>query len=186
MDADNPTQRVNFARRNTVEGLRIYGNGAYIDAYFQDYPGATCTVAATAAGCVSGRPFLNGQPFNGAGLPLQLLSKWTGTIGFDYNAPISDTLELQMSGSADMFSEYYFDSSSYSADFGLQPGEAILNFRLGIAEMDGGWSLAFVGENLTDVWRGGQAFTYPGFPGTARVYGIYGGRNLMIQGSLKF
>ncbi|MBN9568768.1 MAG: TonB-dependent receptor [Alphaproteobacteria bacterium] len=169
-----------------IEGLTLSLTGSYTDAYFDDYPGASCTVAAVAAGCVSGQPFIGGELFNGAGLPLQLISKWTGTLSADYTRPISDALKIQFAISSDMFSKYYFDSSSYSDTNGLQPSEMMLNLRLALSDRDDRWSLAFIGDNLTNVWRGGQAYTYPGYPGTVRVYGIYGGRNLMLQGSVKF
>lgn len=79
-----------------------------------------------------------------------------------------------------------FDSSAYNAINGLQPGEAMVNLRVALADINDKWSVAFVAENLTDVWRGGQTYAYPGYPGTVRVYGIYGGRNLMLQGAVKF
>ena len=169
-----------------ISGLTLSANGAYTDAFYDDYPGATCTVPAIAQGCVNGRPF-NGQPsFNGAGLPMQLVSKWTGTVGFDYFRELSDSIGLEFSGSVDMYTSYYFDTSAYSDATGLQKGGAIYNLRLGITDLDGKWGVALIGENLGEVWRGGQSYTYPGFPGTVRTYGIYGGRNLMLQASLKF
>ncbi|BCW90512.1 Vitamin B12 transporter BtuB [Alphaproteobacteria bacterium SO-S41] len=169
-----------------VEGLRLSFSGAYNDAYFDDYPGASCTAAAAAAGCVNGQPFQNGQLFNGKGLQLNNVSEWSGTLGFDYAGAISDTLELQASGSLNMFSGYWFDNNQYDERTGRQPGETMVNLRLGIGDLDGKWSLAIVGENLTDVWKGGQAYLFPGFPGSVRVYGIYGGRNVMLQAGLKF
>ena len=62
----------------------------------------------------------------------------------------------------------------------------MVNLRLGIGDLDGKWSVAVVGENLTDVWKGGQAYLFPGFPGSVRVFGIYGGRNIMLQAGLRF
>ena len=170
-----------------IEGLSFDLSGAYTDAYFDDYPGASCTAAAAAAGCVNGRPLPGTtQLFNGAGLDLHNVSKWTGTLSFDYARAITDTMELKLSGSANIFTPYWFDANVYDERTGRQPGETVLNLRVGLADMDDRWEIAFVGENLTDVWRGGQAFMFPGYPGTVRVYGIYGGRNLMLQASFKY
>ena len=169
-----------------MEGLRVTFSGAYNDAYFDDYPGASCTAAAAAAGCVNGQPFVNGELFNGQGLQLNNVSEWSGTLSFDYAGAISDTLELQASGSVNMFSAYWFDNNQYAELTGRQPGETLVNLRLGLADIDGKWGVALVGENLTDVWRGGQAFLFPGYPGSVRVFGIYGGRNVMLQASVRF
>lgn len=169
-----------------IPGLRLSGNVAYTDAFFDDYPGATCTAPAALRGCVSGRPFEGEPTFNGRGLPLQLVSKWAGSAGFDYARNLTGTIGLEISGSVDFYSPYYFDTSAYADATGLQPAGQIYNLRVGVADLDGKWSVALIGENLGEVWRGGQSYTYPGFPGTVRTYGIYGGRNLMLQASVKF
>ena len=169
-----------------IQGLRLSGNVAYTDAFFDDYPGATCTAPAILRGCVNGRPFEGEPTFNGRGLPLQLVSKWAGSVGFDYARALTDTIGLELSGSVDFYSPYYFDTSAYADATGLQKAGQIYNLRLGIADLDGKWSVAVIGENLGEVWRGGQSYAYPGFPGTVRIYGIYGGRNLMLQASVKF
>ncbi len=168
-----------------IEGLRLSFSGAYNDAYYDDYPGAQCTTAATALGCNTG-VLPGGDLFNARGLPLNNVSKWTGTLAFDYENAVSDSLVLQLSGSLNMFSSYWFDYSLYDPNTGRQPGDTVVNLRIGLTDVDGRWGVALVGENLTDVWRGGQSYVFPGYPESVRVYGIYGGRNLFLQGTLRF
>jgi iron complex outermembrane receptor protein len=173
-----------------VEGLSYELSGAYTDAIYDDYPGAPCnyTNLPPRGNCIStaGTLGAGGPLYNAAGLPLLYNSVWKGTTSLNYKHPIFDGLKIDAYVGLDMRSKYYFDQGGYDPNIGLQAGIAALDVRLALSDIDDKWSIAFIGTNINDTWRGTHRFTFPGAPGTVNVYGITGGRKLAIQGSLKF
>lgn len=124
-----------------VDELRISAVGAYTDAKFLDYPGAPCTFAQLAAGCVNGS-------INAAGRTLSGTPKWSGSVSADFNGHLNPSLDLFASLSVDYRSIRNVDANVQNPFFGYAEANAKLNGRIGIGSADGRWSVALVARNI--------------------------------------
>ncbi|MBM0169748.1 TonB-dependent receptor [Altererythrobacter sp. C41] len=142
-----------------TDSLSLNANVAYLDARFEDYPGAPCLVYETIEQCDSSDPDSLEQ-HNIAGLPLMFAPKWSGNVGFQHEADLG-SLKLTTGGNAQFRSKYYI-ADGYSPIWGLQDGWAKFDARIELGAQDDSWSIALVGRNLTDVHSRGAAIRLPG------------------------
>jgi iron complex outermembrane receptor protein len=136
-----------------VDGLSVSFAGAYDYARYTDYPGATCTYAATLAGCASGYldPPANTIPFNGKGTALSDLPDWSSTLTARYTHLLIDALKFGGTVSADMKSHMWTDYGVYNPNIGYQPGTTKINFRVTLGAPDDAWTVSLVGTNIFNV-----------------------------------
>lgn len=174
---------VDFSWRPPVEGLRFSGSLAYTDAKFtRDF--FTGTGPDGVLGTADD-PNIRGR--RAARAP-----EFAGNIAFDYAAPISDALELGLSGNV-AYSGSYYTRQENVADY-QQPAYATIDASISIGAPDGKWRLALIGNNITDKifvnTSGGRPFLAGpgnGLPiGDDEVFTVNRGRQVFVQASFKF
>ncbi|BEU99146.1 TonB-dependent receptor [Novosphingobium olei] len=167
---------VNWSWRTPVEGLALSANLAYTRAKFT-------------------KTFLSGLGQDLKGRDAPRAPHWAGNFAFDYAAPVSDALELGLSGNFTFTSSYL--AAQDSNDDYKQDGYVTLDGSISIGAPGGRWKLALVGTNLTNkLWvntAGGRPFLTPASAATAslpagddKVLTMNRGRQLFLEASFKF
>ena len=171
---------VDFGWRTPVEGLSFTGALAYTDAKFtKDF--------------IVGAENLRGR--RAARAP-----EFSGNLAFDYTRPLSDKLDLGLSGNV-AYSGKYFANNGFNNDF-IQSAYATVDGTISIGAPGGKWKLALIATNITDKifvnTAGPRPFLAgpngigtrgsPGFvpPGDDIVNTVNRGRQVFIQGSVRF
>lgn len=155
-----------------ARGVSITGSIAYLDAKYLDFPGAQCFFDDP--GC---DPATN----NAAGKPLPRAAKWSGTLGFAVEQPLSDGLDFVASG-AMTFRSSYFTEESYDPA-AVQDAYQKYDLRAGVRSSDERWELAVVGKNLTNELTASHAFNTPITGGISKF--IQTPRTIAVQARLK-
>lgn len=159
-----------------AEYLTVGGSLAYLDAKYDDYPGAACVYNAPPT-C---RPATN----NLKGYRLTRAPEWKGSAYVQVEAPVADGLTMSGRLSAD-----YTDLSYYQSDMhplNAQPAYTKLNARIGLASDAGGWELALIGSNLTNEVVFSQAFNVPLIGGDSHGVMINPPRTITIEAVKRF
>jgi iron complex outermembrane receptor protein len=159
-------------RWNTpVTGLNLSANLSYLDAQYTDtfiQPLGISTID------------LDGR--RGSQAP-----EWAGNVAVDWAIPLSDSLELFLSGNA-AYNDGYITDEATLDDY-VQPSFWLLDANVSIGHPDGKWKLSFVGQNLTDeiftITTGGRPFLQPGV-GDDFVMTQNRGRQLFAEVSFRF
>lgn len=165
--------------------LSLSASVAYLDARFEDYPGAPCLSYETVAQCDSSDP-ASLAAHNIAGLPLLFAPEWSGNVGFNYDTEVSG-LRLVMGANAQFRSEYFI-ADGYSPIWGAQDGWMKLDARIQIGELDDRWNIALVGRNVNDEHTRGAAIRFPGsITATTRSLSWMDEyRSLSLSGTIRF
>ena len=162
-----PVQQVTNAAQAEIFGLEVeldarltdylditFGMG-YVDAEFEDFPGA------------------NPAGDNFAGNKLQAAPKLTGNAALQYTNRINATTELLVRGEWTFRGEQFFQVDN--APFTRQGGYSLFNARAGLSFMDGKYALALFADNISDKVYGtnrlGFLGTQLGHWGAPRTYG---------------
>ena len=157
--------------RTPVDGLNFSANLSYLDAQYTD----TFLQAGGAGGLID----LDGR--RGSQAP-----KWSGNFAVDWAIPLSDSLELFLSGNAAYNDGYITDEATLN-DY-VQPSFWTLDANVSIGHPDGNWKLALVGTNITDeifvITSGGRPFLPPG--GDDFVMTQNRGRQVFAEMSFRF
>jgi iron complex outermembrane receptor protein len=157
--------------RTPVDGLRITSNLSYLDAKYTD----TFLQPGGQGGVID----LNGR--RGSQAP-----EWSGNIAVDWTVPLSDNLELFMSGNAAYNDGYITDETSFN-DY-EQPSFWTLDTNVSVGHPDGNWKLSLVATNLTDkifvITSGGRPFLPPG--GDDLILTQNRGRQVFAEVSFRF
>ncbi|MEM1110854.1 MAG: TonB-dependent receptor [Pseudomonadota bacterium] len=150
--------------------LTLGGSIAYLDATYDEFLGATCTVPQSTdpvnnPGCLrdDGSNIAPGESGGQdlSGETLLFSPEWSANVNLDYFTPISDSLEFRMTVDVNYTDEFY---SALDLDPNtLHDSATRINARLALANAEDTWSVALVGKNLTDektqVWRNDVALT---------------------------
>jgi iron complex outermembrane receptor protein len=151
-------------RWRLTEGFSIGAAAAYLDAYYEDFTGATCTIPQTTdpannQGCLrdNGTNITAGET-GGQNLKDETLlfaPNWSATVNLRYVMPLSETLLLASSLDINYEDEFY---SALDLDPSTKHDAATkINARIALNSMNGDWSVAVIGKNLTDektyVWK---------------------------------
>ena len=111
---------------------------------------------------------------------------WAGNIGFGWDTPMSEALELGLSGNM-AFSSSYFTNEDSSTDF-REDGYVTFDASISVGDPDGLWRLSLVGVNLTDeIWvntSGGRPFLPVG--GDDQVLTQNRGRQVFVRAAFNF
>lgn len=157
--------------RTPVDGLNFSANLSYLDAQY--------TAAFLQPGGAGGTIDLNGR--RGSQAP-----EWAGNIAVDWTVPLSDNLELFMSGNAAYNGGYITDEATLNDYF--QPSFWLLDANISVGHPDGKWKLSVVAQNLTDeiftITTGGRPFLPPG--GDDFVMTQNRGRQVFAEASFRF
>jgi iron complex outermembrane receptor protein len=154
-----------------VDGLRLSSNLSYLESEYTDdffQPGLT-------GGLVN----LRGR--GGSQAPT-----WAGNIAADWTVPLSDSLELFLSGNA-AYNDGYITDEALPNDY-VQPSFWLLDANIAIGHPDGDWKLSLIAQNLTDeiftITTGGRPFLPPG--GDDFVMTQNRGRQVFAEVSFRF
>jgi iron complex outermembrane receptor protein len=157
--------------RTPVEGLSLSANLSYLDAQYTDtfiQPLGISTVD------------LNGR--RGSQAP-----EWAGNIAADWTIPLSNNLELFLSGNA-AYNDGYITDEATLDDY-VQPSFWLFDANVSIGHPDGKWKLSLVAQNLTDkiftITTGGRPFLRPGV-GDDFVMTQNRGRQVFAEVSFRF
>jgi iron complex outermembrane receptor protein len=151
-----------------ADGLTFTAAVSYVDAKFTDFPNAEGPTG----------------PRNLAGRPLTDAPKWSASLVGRYETPISAGLKMFVQG--DMFyRSSVFTDLSYDPNL-VQKAYTKFNARIGIGQIDKGWSLEIFGRNLSDeitFGRGGR----PVFGAVTNLLPFAGAPNFPVgQSYIKF
>jgi len=157
--------------RTPVDGLRLSANLSYLDAKYTDdflQPGG------------------QGGTINLKGRRGSQAPEWSGNIAADWTVPLSDNLELFLSGNAAYNDGYITDETSF--DDYVQPSFWTLDTNVSIGDPDGDWKLSLIATNLTDkifvITSGGRPFLPP--DGDDLILTQNRGRQVFAEVSFRF
>ena len=147
-------------------GFTLRASAAYALGENTDYPAGPCPLESQTATTVA---------CNLTGVPLAGLSKWAGSLGFDYRVPVRRG-ELIVRLDSTARSRYNSDTSAsrYTSIAGYGVTHASVGYRF-----DGGWELALFARNLFDAdylgaltIQTGNSGLILGQPSDPRVWGL--------------
>ena len=129
-----------------TDNLTINGAFSVLDAEYSSFPNAACNVgqiiaARNATGSRACVQDLSGQP-------LQFAPDTTINLGLTYETAISNSMNLGIDVDYN-WSDDVVVANDLDANL-IQESYGKLNARIGIADVDGKWSAAIVGKNLTE------------------------------------
>ena len=157
-----------FRWNTPVEGLSISSNLAYLDAAFSD-------------------TFVAGLGQDLDGREVARAPEVSGNFAVDWSTPVSNSLELNVSGNA-IYSGSYFTNEDTLTDL-RQDSYVTFDAQISIGDADGKWKLSLIGTNLADeIWvntSGGRPFLEPGV-GDDLVVTQNRGRQIFVEGSIRF
>ncbi|MFT6286739.1 MAG: outer membrane receptor protein involved in Fe transport [Alcanivorax sp.] len=148
-----------------AEGFIVGGAMAYLDATYDAFDGATCTIPQSTdpsnnPGCLAAdgsgnitAPGAGGQDLSGE--TLLFAPEWSYNINATWIIPLSGDLEIRTNADVNYTDEFY---SALDLDPNtLHDSVVRVNARIALATIDDKWSIALVGKNLTDeesrVWN---------------------------------
>ena len=164
-----------------TDNLTLRGQFGYNEGEYDDFPNAPCyggQVEATGCFAVPG----GNPPFQQdlGGEDLTRAPEVQGSVGFDYERPI--TANLIFRGSAEAIYTDEYQTNTNNNPLSWQDSFWRYNARVGVQTADGRWDLSVIGRNLDDeLYQGGQA-DKPGAPGGLDLFGgTVRGRQILIQ-----
>jgi iron complex outermembrane recepter protein len=120
------------------DGFTVRAALAYADGENTNYPGGPCPLEVQTAATVA---------CNLTGVPLSALSKWSGTLGFDYELPLGDGALLIHS---DTSARTSYNSDASGSRYTEIKGYSVTNARVAY-RFDDTWELAVFARNLFDA-----------------------------------
>jgi len=158
------------------EYWNLGGALAYLDAYYDDFPGGQCRWNAP--------PTCNPATNNLAGARLVRAPEWKGDAFVEARWPLPHDLFLAGRLSANYQGRSFFQPDEHPLN--SQPAFTKLNARLAIGAQDGPWELALVGRNLTNEVTSSQGFNTPAFGGDSHMALVGQPRTVTLELSLDF
>jgi len=156
-----------------TEALTMTASMAYLDATYDEFSNASCTMAQIQASGGAGSSCQ--QDLKGESLAFA--PEWSANIGLNHIANIGDKLELHSNLNLNYVDEQYLAQDLDKQ--ALEESHVTVNARIALGNMDGNWELALVGKNLTDEevrtfandipLMDGAFFTYMAPPRTVAV-----------------
>jgi iron complex outermembrane receptor protein len=165
-----------------TRNLELHGTASYNDAKYLSYPNSPCYAGQTvAAGCVT----VGGVASqNIGGRPLARAPKVNLTAGFVFDVPVSQKFGVQFTGDVRYLSSYF--NVETLNPVGKQNAFATVNASIRVHSPSDRWELALLGQNLTNRFYIVNAFDKPLAPGAQVVANVARGRQIAIQGTIKF
>lgn len=153
------------------ENFEVNFSAAYLDATYDDFPGAACTREKQIE-------FINSNPAPGvacqdtnnlAGETTPQAPEWSFTIGFRHTYPLANGMQI-VSTVDSHFSDGYKTEFSGSSRT-LQDEFEKIDIRMGLHSADGKWNVSGYVDNATDTETVAQATDNPGNVGSiSRVH----------------
>jgi len=152
------------------ESLTVGGAVAYLDAFYEDFTGATCTIPQSTdpvnnPGCLreDGSNITlgetGGQNFNGE--TLVFAPDWSANLYAKHIMPLGSSMELVSAVDINYSDEFY---SALDLDPNTKHDAVTrINVRIALTSTDDTWEVALLGKNLTDAttyfWKNDVAVT---------------------------
>lgn len=158
-------------RWRITERFTLGAAAAYLDAHYDQFTGATCTIPQAAnpvnnPGCLGadGTNIAPGETGGGQNLKDETLlfaPEWSANLNARYILPLSENLLLVNSMDINYEDEFF---SALDLDPNTKHNDAtIINARIALTSVDRDWSVALIGKNLTDekttIWNQDVPFT---------------------------
>jgi iron complex outermembrane receptor protein len=158
-------------RWRVTERFTLGAAAAYLDAHYDEFTGATCTIPQAAdpvnnPGCLGadGANIALGERGGGQNLKDETLlfaPQWSANLNARYVLPLSENLLLVNSMDINYEDEFF---SALDLDPNTKHDDAtIINARIALTSVDRDWSVALIGKNLTDekttIWNQDVPFT---------------------------
>ena len=158
-----------------ADGLRVNGSLNYLDATFQDFPNAPCTVQQLEQ---FGSPCV--QDLSGKPTPFQ--SKWSGTFNVTYEIDAGDVRITP--GMSMLYRSSYSVSTNYDP-LGTQGDIATFDLNLAFAHLGSGWKGSIFWKNITDKKYKEYGVATPLMTGAYTIYASRG-TSIGIQAGFDF
>ena len=130
--------------------ITIYGGLAFLDANYKSFEDAACTAQQTIDHAALGGDNTRANCVNDlSGERLQFAADVSANFGITYTTEITDSLELGLS--TDILYTDDFDTAADADPVLEQEAYTKVNARISIVDIDGKWSIALLGKNLTDT-----------------------------------
>ena len=123
------------------DNITIYGAVAFLDFKYDSFENGQCYFGKTPDNPDTGQCSLTGE--RAISTP-----EWTGSLGFDFDYRLTDTLDLDANLNLS-YSDSYFNMANLDPN-SLQSSYAKLGIVIGVSSADGKWRLSLIGDNLTD------------------------------------
>ncbi len=176
-----------------AEGFTVGGSIAYLDATYDDFTGATCTIPQETdplnnPGCLR-EDGSNIEPGEDGGQDLTdetllFAPDWSGNLNVEWILPIAAGMEFRTNVDVNYTASFF---SALDLDKNTEHDSATkVNLRFALASIADDWSIAVIAKNLTDeetmVWRNDVPLTDSG-----SYFGVpERGRSVAIQGRYRF
>lgn len=160
------------------DGLILRGQFGYNNNKFTDFEGAPCYDGQSEAeGCIGGVQDLTGRN-------LSLAPTWTGSVGFSYDTPVANGLNIGITG--DVIHTGGYNTQLAQNPVSFQKSTTRINASIRLYDTDDRWELAFIGRNLTNERSISGSADKPGGAG-GDVFGtVVRARQLGIQATLRY
>ncbi|WP_159819240.1 TonB-dependent receptor [Colwellia sp. 20A7] len=127
-----------------TDNLEVGGALAYLEAVYDDYPGASCSSGESIEADCDLTTFTR----NTAGDSLRFSPEVTGNLYADYRWSLDNGIQMGLRGDLTYSDEYFFTSQNDA--YGLQESFVKANLMLEIKSEDDSWLVSIVGKNLTN------------------------------------
>ncbi|MGA0705306.1 MAG: TonB-dependent receptor [Steroidobacteraceae bacterium] len=161
------------------DSLRLSASLALLDAQYDNYRNAGCNALQAFIAAGAGEPC--SQDLSGKAPPFA--PSYSGSVQADYETELGSNLKLTITGSANFSGAYYVavDRDPNTEQDAWQK----YGLRIGIGDADDRWSIALVGNNLTDEKVVASSTDVIASSGSYFEL-IERGRTLAVQGRVRF
>ncbi|TQV84012.1 TonB-dependent receptor [Exilibacterium tricleocarpae] len=159
-----------------TENLTVTGAFAWLDTEFDEFDTAACSVAQNPQNDPTCTQDLAGED-------LTFAPELTANLGVQYVRPLTDSLELRTRLDVNYSDEYQIQQDLDPAD--RVESHTLINASVGLASNEDNWSLALIGQNLTDEDHRTYSFDVPIQLGTHAAL-ITPPRTLAIRATYNF
>ena len=177
------------SRWKAADGLTFSASAAYLDAQYDSFNNAACTVSQTSAFRASGASGICTQDLSGQ--KPRYAPQWTANLNAEYVLPLSrlgtfafwEGLKLSTMVNVNYSDDYFLTSNA--EPFLKQSAYTKVDLRIALGDSRDRWEIAFLGKNLSNQLTsnfGGRIALLPGsfFELTERP------RTLAVQARLSF
>lgn len=163
-----------------TDSLTLRASANYNDAHFLSFPNSPCytgqTVPATCTGVVKTQDI--------SGQTIALAPKFTGSAGFSFDTPVSGSIGIGLNGDVRYVSRYRTQDDN--TPLATQKGYAKVNGSVRVHDIDDRWELSLIGVNLFNKYAILSTTSKPG-GASGDLYGVVErGREVRVQGMVRF
>lgn len=164
-------------RWQLTDGLAVWGNLAYLDFEYANFDNGPCPTGAIPDGTIPGTCNLTGVS--------GFTPEWNGAVGFNYEQPITASLNLLASFTATYTDSYDREPGAVSPFLRTDSFEKI-TARIGVGGNDGRWSVHVLGTNLSNELSCGTLVVVPLSGGTGSVCATEPPRTFYLQANYNY